>query len=483
MDKIKESPAHDVFAFFKAMNQVPRGSGNEEAISNWLVDFAKERDLEVIQDEAWNVIIKKPASKGYEGAKPVIIQGHMDMVPEKEADSDHDFEKDPIALIVDGDYIHADKTTLGADNGIAVAMALAILDSHEIEHPALEVVITTEEETGMGGAFALDAKHLEARQLINLDSEAEGELLTSCSGGLGTLVSLPIEKEELSPGKCKIIKLTGLQGGHSGMEIDQQRGNAVKLLARVLYELTDEHPYQLIYINGGSKHNAIPREAEARIHLEAYDKLEAFAEKWTEILRHEFHGIDQNVQVVIEEPTEPVEAAMTQETRDKALAIINLTPTGVINMSADIEGLVQTSNNLGILITKGDVITFQSAIRSSVRTMKYAVASQIKTLAELTSSSITYPSEYPAWEYAPVSRLRDIFIESYKEDYDGKEPHVTALHAGLECGVFAEKLDNEIDMISFGPNLYDVHTPKERMQISSVERTYHLLLTLLKNLK
>lgn len=476
MERIEQSPCKQVFEYFREMNQIPRGSGNEKAVSDWLVKFAKDRNLEVIQDEALNVIIRKPATAGYENAEAVILQGHMDMVPEKGEGSNHDFTKDPIAFIVDGDFVHADNTTLGADNGIAVAYALAILDSKDIPHPALEVLVTSNEETGMDGAFALKPENLKSRRLINIDSEVEGELLVSCAGGIGSVTSLKIEKEAAPAGGVKEITVTGLFGGHSGMEINKQRGNAVQILGRMLNDLTKELDYKLISVNGGSKHNAIPRNAVAKIHAAegSCDTLKAFAEKWTKILKNELHGIDDDVEIKLNCSEEKVDQVMTDCTRAKVLALLTLTPIGVINMSFDIPGLVQTSNNLGIVITEDDKVTFESATRSSVRSMKFEVADRLAQLAKLAGAEIEFDSGYPEWQFKQDSKLRDTFVEVYTKQY-GHEPKINAIHAGLECGLFSEKFDGNIDLISFGPNLFDVHTPKEKMEIASVERTFELL--------
>lgn len=484
MEEIFTAHNKEVFDYFKAMNQIPRTSRNEQAISDWLVEFANKHNLEVKQDEALNVIIKKPGTEGYENAETLILQGHMDMVGEKEAGSDHDFDKDPIEFIVDGDMVHANHTTLGADNGIAVAMAMVVLAADNIPHPPLEVLITTDEETGMNGAFELNPEDLQGRKLINLDAEVEGELLTSCAGGISAKVLLPIEWEDNQAGLTKEVEVTGLLGGHSGMEINKQRGNANQLLARVLYDLAGETNFGLVSLNGGSKHNAIPRLATAVITIneENEAKLTEVAERWTKTLRNELHGIDDNVEVKINSVDKAVDKVFTAEVRDKAIAIATITPIGVQNVSFDIEGLVQSSNNLGIVVTEAERITFENTVRSSVRSMKYEIANRIKQLAEVTGADIDLGSEYPEWQYDPNSTLRDVFVKAYEEQYE-EAPVITAIHAGLECGVFSEKFDGNIDLIAFGPNIYDAHTPSERVSISSVERTFELLLRVLSHLK
>lgn len=482
MERINESSCKEVFDLFQQLNQVPRASHHEEKVSEWLVSFAKEHDLEVIQDEALNVIIKKPGTEGYEDSETIILQGHMDMVAEKGEGSDHDFSKDPIEFIVDGDFVRANNTTLGADNGIAVAYALAILVSEDIPHPPLEVLITTNEENGMDGAFALDPSHLQGRRLINIDSEVEGELLVSCAGGIGSVTSLPISKKSVSLNTVVEIKATDFIGGHSGLEINKQRGNATQILARILRDTAKDMEFELVSIDGGSKHNAIPRNAMAKICVaeENVSKFEELAQEWTQTIETEFHNIENGAKIVVSQLDETIEEVMDQDTRDKALAIICLTPTGIVNMSTDIEGLVQTSNNLGVVTTHDDKVTFESTTRSSVRTMKFDIAGRIEQIADALGATVEFDQGYPEWQFAQESKLRDVFAEAYKEQY-GKDPVITAIHAGLECGVFSEKFDGKIDLVSFGPNLFEVHTAGEKMDIASVERTYdHLKLALSK---
>lgn len=484
MERINNSSSKEVFDYFKQLNMIPRGSGNEKAVSDWLVSFANENGLKVIQDEALNIIISKEGTKGYEDADTVILQGHMDMVPEKSEDSDHDFMKDPIEFIVEGDLVRANNTTLGADNGIAVAYALAILASDDIPHPPIEVLITTSEETGMDGAIALDINNLKGRKLINLDSESEGELLVSCAGGIDSFISLDLEKAQSEKEYTKELIVTGLFGGHSGMEIHKQRGNAVQILSRVLYEFSKDNDFELESIEGGTKHNAIPRTASSILHLdgENLEKLESHIKEWNAILKNELLGIDDGIELIIKDIEKANNKVFTKEVRDKALAIINLIPIGVINMSQDIEGLVQTSNNLGIVRTKENEITFESAIRSSVKSMKYEVAGKLELIAKMTGAKIKFEGLYPEWQFKKDSELRDTFIEAYIDQYN-EEPKINAIHAGLECGIFDEKFDGDIDLISFGPNIHDVHTPKENMEIASVERTYELLKNMLSLMK
>lgn len=484
MDRVLKDLSPDlVFCYFEDITRIPRGSGNEKAISDYLVSFAKKHNLEVIQDEALNVIIKKSGSKGYENAPTVILQGHMDMVCEKNKEVEHNFEKDPLNIRIEGDFIKAAGTTLGADNGIAVAYCLAILSSKDISHPPLEVLITTEEETGMGGASSIKKENLSGKILINIDSEEEGELLSSCAGGVRNRVKLKIEKEEVKEGfmSLKLI-IKGLKGGHSGMEIDKGRGNANKLIGRVLNDLNSNLDIYITEINGGAKMNAIPREAEAIILAKEKDKvaLEELVAKWKETLKNELKNSDSEVIVQIEKLEKKVEKTFTKDLGGRIIELLMLIPNGVQTMSMDIKGLVQSSTNLGVVTTDHNKVTFESAIRSSVKSLKYDIVKRVETVAKLTGAEMTLESEYPEWEYRADSYIRDVFVKVYKDMYN-KEPKITAIHAGLECGILKDIL-GDLDMISFGPNMYDVHTPEERLSISSTERTFQYLLNVLKNI-
>jgi dipeptidase D len=485
LQKLKDLNSFKAFKYFKEMNEIPRGSGNEKAISDWLVNFAKEHNLNVIQDEALNVIIKKPGTKGYENAPIIILQGHMDMVCEKNIGTEHDFEKDPIEFIVEGDILRAKGTTLGADNGIAVAFGLAVLAASDIPHPPIELLVTTEEETGMGGAQAIDPKNLDGRILINIDSEEEGTLLVSCSGGVREKIKLPITWEEADKSfvNCA-VRLRGLKGGHSGMEINKERGNANKLMGRFLMDLRSVIDFKINSINGGAKNNAIPREADAIILFRENDKeivLEKLAQ-WNSIFANELNGIDPDVNLAIEVLDNKVNKTFSDDTATKALQILFLIPNGVKNMSMAIEGLVQSSTNIGVLTTSEENIEFDSAVRSSVKTLKKAICDETIVLAEMVGAAIEFESDYPEWQYNPNSEIRTVFQKVYNDIY-GKMPEISAIHAGLECGLISDKFDGNIDQISFGPNIYDVHTPNEHLSISSTDRMWSYLVAILKEIK
>lgn len=474
----------EVFKYFEKLSQIPRGSGNEKEVSDYLVSFAKDHNLECVQDSALNVVIKKKATAGYEKSPAVVMQGHMDMVCEKNIDVDHDFSKDPLKLRIIDDMVYATGTTLGADNGIAVAMGLAILASNEYEHPAIELLVTTSEETGMDGAMALDPKNIEGRTLINIDSEEEGVLLVSCAGGVTAKTTIPAVWEAIDGNLVPyIVKIRGLKGGHSGMEIDKERANSNKLMGRILMSVLSEIDFRLGSLNGGSKHNAIPRETDAVILVRPEDK--ALAEKKIsecgELFKTELRVSDPDVRVEFEVlPNMPAEM-LSKESTNNVVNYLYLVINGVTSMSMDIKGLVESSLNLGVISTHKDSIEFISSIRSSVRSLKDELYNRLVVTAKLNGGSVASEGGYPEWSYNPDSKIRVIFEDIYEKMY-GKKPHITAIHAGLECGLFAEKF-GELDSISFGPNLYDVHTPNEHMSIASVQRMWEYLLEVLKNVK
>ena len=481
---LKDLKPYEVFKCFEEISQIPRGSGNEKGISDYLVSFAKELGLEVIQDSALNVIIKKPATLGYENAPTIIIQGHLDMVCEKNIGTEHDFEKDPLSLRVEGDYVYATGTTLGADNGIAIAYGMALLASKDIAHPAIEVLLTTDEETGMGGAMNLNPEDIKGRMLINIDSEEEGKLLVSCAGGLRDKITLPIQYEEISAkGNEVVLKVRGLKGGHSGMDINKERGNSNKIMGRVLVDLLGEIDYRVISLNGGSKNNAIPREFDARLMLleDKIDVLKDRIQHWNKTLKNELKASDPEVKIELEVLELKSQKAFSKDSTERAVKLLYLIPNGIQTMSIEIKGLVQSSTNLGVVTTDENQVTYDSAIRSSIGTLKEDILAQSKFIAELMGAKISTQSAYPEWQYDANSKIRKIFEKVYK-DLTGETPEIVAIHAGVECGLFKEKF-GEIDMISFGPNLYDVHTPDEHVSISSVERMWNYLIEVLKAIK
>lgn len=477
MSKVLEGLKPDkVFYYFEEISKIPRCSGKEKQISDYLYNFAKSRDLEVIQDEHLNIIIKKPASKGYENAPTVMLQGHMDMVCEKNEGLEHDFDKDPIKLRIEDGYIYATDTTLGADNGIAVAYALSVLDS-ELQHPALEVLITTDEEKGMTGANNLDGSLFKSKYLLNLDSEEEGVFTSGCAGGSEINFKIPVKRQNSKDSAFK-ISVKGLSGGHSGTDIHKEKGNANKILGRILYDLIDD--VELASIEGGSKTNAIPRESNAIITINNFDKVNEKIDKWNEILKNEYAFTDPSITVTLTDLNKEV-FPLVKEIYRKTAALINLIPVGVLSRSTAIE-LVISSNNLGVITTDEKYITLFNHPRSSVVTLltKNFIPA-MKQLAYQIGVEYEIGSYYPGWEYAKESEIRDICIEVYRDMFN-KEPVVGAIHAGLECGLLMDKIPG-LDAISMGPDAYDAHSPNEHVSIKSVGNIYNLLCEILKKIK
>ena len=473
-----------VLYYFEELTKIPRCSFEEQGVSDYLKGVGESLGLEVIQDKALNIVIKKPGTKGYKNKPIVVLQGHMDMVCEKADDTEFDFSKDSIKISVEDDFIIAKETTLGADNGIAVAMTLAILESKNIAHPPLEILITSNEESGMSGAAKLDPLNIDGRILINIDSEEEGTILVSCAGGERNILTIPILWNDGVKDKVSYaIKVSGLLGGHSGIEIDKARGNSNRILGRILNRLNEDiSSFDLACIYGGSKSNAIPRLSIATILIDSMDIEIAknIVEEMEKTIKFELSACDTNLSVSLEE-SDIINKAFSSETKEKIITSLMLIPTGVQSMSQEIEGLVESSNNLGVVKTLIDEVTIECAIRSSVGSLKTNIAKQIELFSKSIGCKYLSTSSYPAWEYDSNSYIREVFKQSYKSLYK-KEVNVMALHAGLECGLFREKF-GDIDMVSFGPNIEGVHAPGEKLSISSTERTWDLLLEVLKNIK
>lgn len=467
-----------VFHFFEEICGIPHGSYNTKAISDYLAAFAKTRGLEYFQDEVNNVVIFGDAVEGYEDAPAVMLQGHMDMVCEKEAGCDIDMSKEGIRLMVDGDWVTADGTTLGGDNGIAVAMMLALLDSKEYTHPRIECVFTVDEETGLEGAEALDVSRLSARRMINLDSEDEGVITVSCAGGITARCSLPVSRETVE-GKEYTVRLEGLQGGHSGIEIHKERANANILMGRVLSELGEAADIRIRALAGGSADNVICNACTAEIAvLENGEALEKAAEHLQKTLTAEYRAADPDIRLVVEAGSEAEADALDRESTARVIGFLLNTPNGVINMSMDIEGLVETSLNLGAMELAEGELKLLYAIRSSVKSRQDFVCRRLNSFCRAFQGKAEFSLYYPGWEYRADSLLRDTCISVYKEQC-GEEPEVEAIHAGLECGFFAGKMGAELDAVSIGPTMECVHTPSERLSISSTARTWNYLLGIL----
>lgn len=471
-----------VLYYFEQLTKIPHGSGNVQAISDYLVEFAKEQGVRYIQDEAKNVILFKKASPGYENAPVVMLQGHMDMVCEKNADSRHDFETDALKLRMVEDNLMAEGTTLGGDDGVAVAYMMALIADQEAEHPALELVITTEEETGMDGAKALDMSGLKASYLINIDSEEEGVVLCSCAGGMRQTCTLPLDRMPMD-GVLYELSLTGLYGGHSGAEIDKNRVNAVYAMTRLLFEAREQVEFALLDFHGGLKDNAIPREAYASVVLLEEDTalFTKLIAELTEKYKNELASIEPDFAVQITAKEASAFPVLTPVSFEKLLFFLMQAPNGVQRMSGDIEGLVESSLNLGIFEVREEEAEFNFALRSSSKTYKYFMRDKVEYLIDFLGGESSTHSEYPAWEYRRESRLRNIFTEVFEELYHRK-PKMEAIHAGLECGLIAEKMP-ELDMISIGPDMKDIHTPMEALNLPSAIRVYQFIEQLLKKIK
>ncbi len=470
MLNFKEEQKSRFFEIFEEISKIPHGSGNTKQISDYCVDFARNIGLFVIQDELNNVIIKKNATEGYENHDPVILQGHLDMVCEKVSDCTIDFEKDGLDLFLDGDFICANGTTLGGDDGIAVAMVLSILEDAFLKHPAIEAVFTVDEETGMYGAEGLNASKLNSKTLINIDSENEGVFTVSCAGGARAQLKLPLNKE-INSSRAFEISFDGLKGGHSGVEIDKGRINANVLLGEILKSF--DFNFKLADVNGGLKDNAIPRDSKCIICCDSNPQkaIENFIEKYD-------FGFDNKVQFSVK--SVEINSCFTDETTNKIIYLLNNVPNGIQKMSEDIEGLVQTSLNLGILYCKNDNLIASFAVRSSVNKERDELIDRLRQFAKKLGGELSGHGFYPAWEFKKDSKLRNVMCETFKKVYK-REAVVEAIHAGLECGLFAEKI-NGLDAVSIGPDMCDIHTPNEKLSISSSIRVYNFLCAVLENL-
>lgn len=469
----------EVFYYFEEICNIPHGSGNIDAISDYLKKFAASRGLSCIQDEMKNIIIVKEAAPGYEQEEPVMLQGHMDMVAVKKPGASIDMAKEGLHLAIDGDKLYAQDTSLGGDDGIAVAYALALLDAEDIPHPRLEIVITVDEEVGMDGARGIDLSMLKSRRLINLDSEEEGIFWTSCAGGARVNCSLPLAKREIS-GKAFLVSIKGLQGGHSGTEIDKERGNANVLMGRLLWEISKGCKAALAEISGGLADNAIPRETHALLYV-APGEERIFKDIVAHVeadLKQELAVKDPDVQIEVIPQLELTHgSAVCGEMLTRAAALLLSVPTGVQAMSADIEGLVETSLNLGIL-SMDDELHMEFSVRSSLESAKAYLIDRLKAFMELAGGSAKVSGDYPGWAYRQDSPLREKMVRVYESMY-GKKPEIAAIHAGLECGIISAKVEN-LDCVSLGPDMKDIHTTEETLSISSTKRVWEYLLAVLR---
>jgi dipeptidase D len=467
---------------FEEICKRPHPSRNEQQVAKYIVDFAKQNNLECKVDAFGNVVVRKAATPGKENLTPVVLQGHLDMVPEKNADVAHNFEKDPIQCYADGDWVKAKGTTLGSDNGIGVAAALAVLESNDVEHGPIEALFTLDEETGLNGAQALQPGFVSADILMNLDSEEDGALYIGCSGGQNTFVKFKYEGKDV-PDKTIAyeISITGLKGGHSGLDIHLGKGNAIKLMVRLLHELNYNYGIRLVTVSGGSKHNAIPRESFATIRVpkKSADDVKGYVEHYNEIVKAELASVEPTLVVVCTESKSKAKV-MDKTTAKNLIDSLYAVPNGVVKMSADIEGLVETSTNLAVVVTNKKTVEVTLSQRSSVESEKKDISNSITALFRMAKADVVQGDGYPGWKpdiHSPVlGVMKKVFHDKY-----GKEPEVKAIHAGLECGIIKERYPH-MDMISFGPTIFGAHSPDERVQISTVEKFWENLVAALKNI-
>jgi len=484
MSVTQELEPQNVFKYFEEICNIPHGSGNVKRISDYLVEFAKEHGLDFIQDDYCNVIIFKSASGGYENEPTVIIQGHMDMVAVSDADCTKNMETDGLDLVVDGNYLFANKTSLGGDDGIALAMALAILDDESLSHPAIEAVFTVDEEVGMLGAEKLDASSLKGKRLLNIDNEEENYVLTGCAGGARATITLELSRDlVLDKEKQDIvcISVSGGLGGHSGTEIDKGRANAI-LIAGMLLEgiCKNENEVNFVSLTGGAADNAIPGDATLVIYVSKECDICQCMQPVVDEVKAKYHKLDSCLQitseVIIAHEANEEKAVNFVQTQNLASLLTSI-PNGIQAMSKDVEGLVETSLNLGIAATDNNELILHYALRSSVDKDKETLMQKVEAIANEHNATCSFSGVYPGWKYRKDSPLREKIISIYKEMF-GKTPEVAAIHAGLECGFFAEKIE-DLDCVSIGPNILDIHTTAERLDIASTKRCYELILRVL----
>lgn len=467
---------------FQEFLKIPHCSGNEKAIGDYIISVAKRLNLGYKRDDVGNVVVSKEASEGSEDSIGVILQGHLDMVCEKNSDVEHDFKKDAIKTQIDGDWVKAKGTTLGADNGIGGCAALAIMENDDIKHPPLEFLFTVEEETGLTGATHIPEGFLKGKRLLNLDSEDEGEFTIGCAGGADSQIFLPFKKEKNSSDEIYELKLTGFKGGHSGIDINLGRGNAIKLLSRILWNLYQSFSFQLFHIEGGNLRNAIPRESAAVIGIKTKDKdkFKEIIDKKFNSIKSEYKPIEPNAKYSLDLYNDKVGEAIDDEAKDKIIKLIFGIPHGVVSMHPEIDGLVETSTNLAVVSTEKAKIQIICSTRSSTGSALEATRDAINAIVDIAGAEINREEGYPGWKPNLDSELLKTLKKVYKDTFD-KDPHVAAVHAGLECGIIGEKFPG-MDMISFGPTIEHPHSPDERVHVGTVEKFWKFLINLLAEL-
>jgi dipeptidase D len=482
--KFEHEKTNEILKWFEEISKIPRCSKNEAAICNWLINWAKDNNFEVKTDKVENVLIKVPGTAGYENSPIVVIQGHVDMVCEKTPDLEHDFSKDPIKLVYDGDWLTADRTTLGADNGIAIAMAMAAAVSDDVPHPPLELLFTVDEETGLTGASSLEPDFLEGRILINIDSEDEGYFTVGCAGGINTNLAVPLDWET-APAGFKFFKVTagGMKGGHSGIDIDKEKANAIKVLTQVLQIVKEKVAIRMLELTGGTAHNAIPRDASAAMMApgDAFDSLKAAFAEAEETLKIEFKNTDPDLFIKVEESGDGPGNCMTADATAKLIDFVLAIPHGVSAMSSDIEGLVETSNNLARVKIEDQQVKVLTSQRSSLVSRLDALTNRIEAVARLSGGEGVSGEGYPPWQPNMDSPLLARSLKIY-EGLFNKKPVVEVIHAGLECGIIGDKTPG-MDMISIGPTLKYPHSPDEKIHIGTIGMVWDFIAELFKELK
>lgn len=482
MESIRDLKPRSLWREFDEITKIPRPSKREEKIIQYLLDYGKKHNIETHRDAAGNVLMRKPATAGFENRQSIILQSHMDMVCEKNSGVDHDFMNDPIRTYIDGNWVRARGTTLGADDGIGVAAQLAILTDPDVEHGPIECLFTVDEETGLTGAFALESGFFNSGFLLNLDSEDEGEIFIGCAGGVDTLASFPYTTTGC-PANTRPFRLavTGLKGGHSGDEIHKGLANSIKLLVRLIHDIDSQLGIQLISIEGGNLRNAIPREAFASfvISTDKVPQLQQLVSKAGKALKQEYHVTEPYMSIELLSG-DAASAVFDRASQDRLIALLYALPHGAIEMSREIPGLVETSTNLAsIKRSEGNHLEITTSQRSSVDSAKDYIANSVASAFRLAGCEVQHSDAYPGWAPNTHSPILDITLTSYKKLF-GNEPVVRAIHAGLECGLFLEKYPG-LDMVSFGPTIKGAHSPDERIDIQSTQKFWDLLLDVLRN--
>lgn len=475
----------NVWKYFHKLNQIPRPTGRMQEVTQFVIEFGKSLNLETQQDKVGNVLIKKPATKGYESHPAIIIQSHLDMVPQKNSDVDHDFTKDPIQTYIDGEWVKAKSTTLGADNGLGCAMMMSLLEDGMVNHPPIEALFTIDEEVGMDGAFGLEPGFLKGTMMLNLDTEEDGDLCVGCAGGTDVNITFQFKHDkEIDKGDIAFrISLTGLKGGHSGTQIHLGHANANKLMNRFLKDVVSNYEARLASIKGGSLRNAIPRESFAILTIpeQLSDDLIDLVYEYQSLFREEYAGIEESISFKAEK-TEIPESLLPVEIQDALINAVEGSPNGVISMLAEFPDVVESSLNLALVESSNERIDVKLLVRSSSESRKEWVCSSVESVFSLAGARVEFDGDYPGWQPNASSELLNTMIKIYMGKY-GHRPNVNVIHAGLECGIIQSRVEHKLDIVSFGPTITGAHSPDEAVHIPAVEKSYEYLLAILEELK